>query len=332
MSKLVAGLAVSTIVCAVAAVYFHHQLIEERLTTARLTSELSLASAPRAPAQPALAAASPVEIPASTSVVSQVAAKPAVAAARAPEPTSAPPNMTNEQKAAMREQATAFLRKYDTPEGRAALREEQIARARASLAGFEKEHQVDPATWQKVIEEVADRELEKRAVVSRCALDPSCVTPPGLGELLASRTQALKDLLGDEGYNEMQNWGRSEVARRSVNGLSARLPSTAPLSSAQSGALVAALASEREAAMRDFSNDGTHIKGFSNMDRMTLFYGDQLPEAARMASAEAYVQRMRASAATVLVGEQLIMFNQMQDELLHDFRRREIQRAAETKP
>jgi hypothetical protein len=331
LNKLVAGLAISTIVCAVVAEYFHQQLIAERLTTARLTSELSLASAPRAPASSAVTAAPPVEVPAPTSVVSQVAAKPAVAAARAPLPTSAPPIMTNEQKAAMQEQAAAFLRKYETPEGKAALREEQIARTRTTLAGFEKEPQLDPATLQKVVEEVADRELERRAIISRCALDPSCVTPPGLGELLASRTQALKDLLGQEGYNEMQNWGRTESARRSVNGLSARLPSTAPLSSAQSGALVSALAGEREAAMRDFSNDGTHIKGFSNVDRMTLFYGDRLPEAARMASAEAYVQRMRASAATVLVGEQLIMFNQMQDELLLDFRRREIQRAAETK-
>ena len=84
--------------------------------------------------------------------------------------------------------------------------------------------------------------------------------------------------------------------------------------------------------MRDYSNEGTHIKGFGNMDRMSLFYADKLPAEGRMASAEAYVQRTRARAATVLAGDQLTVFNQMQDDLLHDFRRMESRRAADQKP
>lgn len=335
MSKLVAGLAVSTAVCAAAAVYFRQELVVERENTARLTSELEAASEPRALAPPV--AATPVAQPAppsapTTSVTTEATEKAAVTKVRAPESRETPPIMTDAQKLAMRGQAVDFLAKYDSPEGRARLREQQIERARSSLEGFEKDHDLPPGTWQKLVEELADRELEKRALISRCALDPACVTPSGLSELTASRKQALQELLGEEGYDEMQKWAMTEPARRSVKGLSTRLPSTAPLSSAQSSALVTALTAERDAAMRDFANEGTRVKGFSNVDRMTLFYADALPPEGRMASAEAYVQRTRARAATVLAGDQLITFNQMQDELLHDFRRMENRRTAEQKP
>jgi hypothetical protein len=334
LSKLVAGLAVTTAVCAAAAVYFRQQLVVERQNTVRLTNELAIASAPRAPAPPVAAAplAPAAPIAPTTAVTTEATPKAPVTKVRAPESRGAPMIMTDAQKSAMREQAADFLGKYDSPEGRAKLREQQIERARASLAGFEKDRNLAPGTFQKIIEAVADTELEKRAMVSRCALDPACVTPPGLSELLASRKQTLQELLGEEDYDEMQKWAMTEPARRSVSGLSARLPSTAPLSSAQSSALVTALTAERDAAMRDFANEGTHIKGFSNADRMSLFYADALPAEGRMASAEAYVQRTRARAATVLAGEQLITFNQLQDELLLDFRRLENRRTAEQKP
>lgn len=338
MNKLIAALAVSTAVCAAAAIYFRQQLVEERLNVARLSGELSVALA-SPPAAPAPAASSttpppttpppPAPIATSSSNDSKAVPKPAVTRTQ---DFSGPPVMTDAQKVAMRDQAISFFRKYNTAEGQATLREEQIRRARDALAGFDKERQLDPATFQKVIDEFADKELEKRASISRCALDPACVTPAGLAELTAARRQALQELLGEEGYDEMQKWTANEPARKAVVGLSTRLPSTAPLTAAQSNLLIAALAAEREAALRDFSNAGTHIKGFSNMDRMTLFYADQLPAEGRMASAEAYVQRSRARAATVLAGEQLIVFNQMQDELLLDFRRVENRRAAEQKP
>ncbi|HYJ41372.1 MAG TPA: hypothetical protein VEW08_11310 [Steroidobacteraceae bacterium] len=332
MSKLVAGLAVSTAVCAAAAVYFRQQLVMERENSAHLASELAIASAPRAPAPKVVATPSAPAAPiAPATSVTEPAQKAAVTKVSALESREAPRIMTDAQKSAMRAQATDFLGKYDSPGGRARLRDQQIERTRALLEGFDKDRNLAPGAWQKLIEEVADTELEKRAVISRCALDPACVTP-ALSELLASRKQALQELLGDEGLDEMKNWAMTEPARRSVKGLSARLPSTAPLSSAQSSALVAALTAEREAAMRDFANEGTHIKGFSNVDRMSLFYADALPAEGRMASAEAYVQRTRARAATVLAGEQLITFNQLQDDLLHDFRRMESRRTAEQKP
>jgi hypothetical protein len=318
MNKLVASLMISTAVCAAAAVYFRHQLIEERMASARVLGEttrtagyIPTPAAPTAPTQSA--AATPAAPPAARATP--------VAAARAPENPDASVPIPDAEKIRMRESAARFLAKYENEFGRSEIRERQLANARESLSGFDRERNLDADTWEKLIELVADQNLERQAISARCAIDPLCVTPPGLSELLASSKQAIAQLIGEDGFNEMQDWRNLSVSRRVANGLSARLPSSTPLSSAQHTALAAALHAERESAIRDYLAAGQHMAGFQSADGMGVMYADQATPEERAMSAQNYVQRTRDRAATVLSGEQLTVFNQMQDELLIDLER-----------
>lgn len=318
MNKLVAALSVSTAICASAALYFRHQLIEERMAAARSPSEAARVQ----PHAPALAEPpAPVQSPPSTAAQAAAGVTAPVAASQVPEASGEQPSPSDANKIRMRERAAVFLRKYDNEYGRLELAEQQMTRARESLAGFDRQRNLDSATWQKLIALVADQELEKQALAARCAIDPLCVMPPGLSELLTSNKQAIQQLIGEDGFKEMQDWRMAEFSRRAASGLSARLPAQSALSSSQFTALAAALQGERNSFTREYRAAGQHIVGFSSMEGMTVMYADQATSEERTLSAQNYVQRVRDRAATVLRGEQLTVFNQMQDELLLDFER-----------
>jgi hypothetical protein len=326
LNKLVAVLAASTAVSASAALYWRHQLVEERARNA-------LQVEPHAPPAGAAQAAAPVAPPATAQAPPENAAstakveapKPAAAGPLAPASSGLPdarPPISAKATAAQRKQAADFLKKYDDPFGRNELRGQALERARRGLEGFDQERNLDAGTFEKLVALIADQELERRVAQSRCMADPQCEGPSAFADMFAAQRQSINDLIGAGGDAAVRDWNSTQSVRRMVKGFSARLPATAQLSETQSNAFVAALKTERDAAMQEWAMNHQPVQGFGNMDGMMVMYLSQPATTEdRLASAQVYVQRMKDRAATVLSGQQLMVYNQMQDELLFDLQR-----------
>lgn len=329
MNKLVVVLAASTVASAGTALYYRHELMQERARVAQAEPGATQSATTLAPTTPAAAPAQvapPVDAPPRTPATEKKNSAPsatvnAQASAQTRPAVAAP--MGEGRKVEMRQRAEEFLKKYDDPEGRAVLRDEALRRTRMALKGFDKERDLDAATFEKLVQMSAEQELERRAMQSRCMADPQCDGPTiEYRELNARNQAAIAALIGEDGRKQMEDWARSMSERRAATSLAGRLPENAALTRSQSAALISALSTGREAAIQEFAANRQHMTGYGNVDGLTVLYSPDAPLVDdRVASARIYSQRMRDQAATVLRGEQLTTFNQMQDELLLDLQR-----------
>ena len=331
LNKLVAVLAATTAVSSAAALYWRHELIEER---ARHT-QVEVPAPP--PASPALAEASEPAKPAAVAPPAAMQPRPATPPARASTPAatastrpievssggSSPWPLDETRKADMRQRAAQYLRKYDNPEGQKELREQALASTRRNLKGFDKEAGLDSLTFEKLIQLITDQEIERRVLQSRCMAEPPCdAPPPEYRELLDRQKAELANVIGREAAREMPQWMMSVGERRMTATLSGRLPANVTLSSSQSAALITALTAERRAISQEYAATRQRMAGYGNVDGSSAMYVTDAPTIDdRVASARVNSQRLRDRAATVLSGEQLTVFNQMQDELLFDLQR-----------
>jgi hypothetical protein len=330
VNKLVVVLAASTAASAGTALYYRHELMEERARVAQVEAGATLPATTHAPTTPAAAPAQvapPVVASPGTpgpEKKDRAPLAPANAQASAkPDAAVPPPQMDETRKAEMRQRAGEFLKKYDDPEGRVVLRDEALRRTRMSLKGFDKEANLDAATFEKLVQMSAEQELERRAMQSRCMADTQCDGPTiEYRELNARNQAAIAALIGEDGRKQMENWARSMSERRAATSLAGRLPANAALTSSQSAALISALTTGREAAIQEYAANRQRMTGYGNVDGLMVLYSPEAPSVdERVASARIFSQRMRDQAATVLRGEQLMTFNQMQDELLLDLQR-----------
>lgn len=328
MNKLVLVLAASTAVSTSAAFYWRHQLIEERARNSVIAESKSPPAANLAAAQPAPGQSPRVttqSLPGSSTATTVVETPKAAVASSPPPPAVEVPDsawrLNPADKARMRQHMAEFLKKHEDSFGRNELRKQALERARLGQEGFDKARNLDPQTFEKLLGILADQELEMRVLQARCIVDPQCVVPPGVSELMTAQRQAIDDLLGAGGDAAVRDWRSTQAVRRMVKGFEQRLPVRAQMSGAQAQAFVAAVKAERTAAMQEWAANRQNITGYSNVDGLNVMYlrSDSLEES--MSSAQSYVQRMKDRAATVLNGEQLLVYYQMQDELLYDLQR-----------
>lgn len=322
MNKLVVVLAATTVAGAAAALYYRQALIEARADSA---TKAAPAPAPVSRTVAAAAAASPA--PATASAPMSGTASPAKA--DSPPPATAAPGIpppvlvSDDRKSRNQRQASEFLKRYDDPSRRGELRAQALDRTRQIFAEYAKQRNLDADQFDKLMAVLTDQELERRAAQARCQVRPDCDKPgDDYKELLARQKQTLIDMVGEDGFRELWAWGASQTDRRMADAFAKRLPDTVPWSSEQSAALASVLKEGRDAAMREMYSQRQHFKGFGNQEGVSVMYADELPTLeARLASANAFAQRMRDQAATVLSGEQLKVFNQMQEEVLLDLAR-----------
>jgi hypothetical protein len=238
----------------------------------------------------------------------------------APTPVAA---TTTDLAPAFRWTPKEFLQKYNDPAGRKELLAAALVNARRLLEGFDKKRNLDPATFEKLVQLTAGQELERRALQFRCtAVDRACDARAEYRALLDRNRIDVQALLGPRGYEESQDWIHSHDERRVVSNLARRMPENLALSDKQSAELVSALDDEQVQVYGDTARNHQSPVPFINADGMEVLYDSRATSVEeRMESARSYSQRMRHKVASVLNGEQFSIFNQLQDKVLVDLQR-----------
>ncbi len=257
-------------------------------------------------------------------------AAPARAAASAtsrPQPLEAPPERAvlptdQDHQGRQRRQAADYLLRHGDPAGRAALRELALDSARRSTADLARRLDLTPGQYDRLVQLIADQDLDQRLATARCAADPACVSPAPDSAVFSARDQEIRDIIGDDGLRELRadlHAGGRE--RRIVDGLQARLAGGAALTVTQAADLTRALFDENRRQQRELYQRQQHGQAFRLADGTSLTYADDAPSPElALRSGEMSVQATRDRAATVLTGEQLAAFNRMHDDLLVAFR------------
>ena len=221
-----------------------------------------------------------------------------------------------------------FLAMYADPQGRRTLIEEAIVSQRNLKRGIAEKLGLTEEHWQRVLEVLAEQQVENRAAFLRCRADPACKAP-FTPEQLADNRQAVRDVIGEDKYAEYDRHESSMAERRTVAELQRQLMGDLPLTDQHAEELIAALADERAQAVKDMFGDGNKVVGI-DMKNGWAYYVESAPTLeARLATADQYSQRMRDRAATVLSGNQLTRFNQMQDLVLASLREHLARKQAE---
>jgi hypothetical protein len=315
LNKWVACLALSTSGFGASAYYFHGELAaaRERHEAQSMPGMASIGAT--APASSSPAKAIPTSL---TTAIPNSGTPAATTGAATPTPSTA--------DAARKVQAAVWsadmLKRLDDPVARAEMRALELARLTNELAGLDRVLELDAGQWAKLRELMVDYEMEKRAVNARCAVDPACVRPgPADLETLDTRRQAIRDFLGDENWQAMDQFRSLAQERAAVASLQSRLPANLALSAKQSDALAVAMNEERAEQTRELASRGQSV-GMYGTGEMTVVYAkDAATPAQGLESAQQYAQRVRDRAAMVLNTGQLAVFHQLQDDMMISFRR-----------
>lgn len=317
MNKLAILFGTTTVAFAGLTFYYASELKKENARFDAWSTQVRAAPAPsgRSPASPAQSTPEP-EVPAPASNTPVV---------KASVPNTISPAASTAAVAASKPELKLsasdvdFLRMYANPEGRRTLIEEAMVDQRNIRRGLAEELHLTEEHWQRVLEVFAEQQLESRAASLRCRADPTCrslFTP----EQRAINEQALRDVIGGDKYDDYEAYVRTQYERQTVAALQRQLSGALSLPADRVEALIAALAEEREAALRDMTANGEQYSGIG-VPSGFIYYSASAPTLeARMASGVQYSQRMRERAATVLNANQLATFNQLQDQLVATLR------------
>jgi hypothetical protein len=212
-----------------------------------------------------------------------------------------------------------FVAMYASPQGRRTLIDEALMDQRngrrdmAERLGLTEEH------WQRVLEVFAEQQVEARAALLRCRADPACKSP-FTPEQIADRKQAVRDAIGEDKYDDYERYANTMNERRTVAELQKQLTGSLSLPADRAEALIAALVAEREAALRELTDSGGQIAGIGVPYGFAYYNAIAPTLEARMESALQYSSRIRERAATVLNANQIVAFNQMQDQVMATLR------------
>jgi hypothetical protein len=219
-----------------------------------------------------------------------------------------------------RHEALEFLARYDDPVSRGELRREAQARARRRNEELARQLPLDAEHFQRLVDMVADQDLELRVAWERCYADPACEEPPGIADYWPRHQQQLAGLLGEQGLRRMHQLTSLQLDRRFVEALAARTANYSSLTAAQASAVMAAVAQVRSAVQAEFIANGVDFMPYGECDALILVYANTPTIEGRVASARDYVHRLRDQIVTVLDDEQLGVFDRMQEELLSNLR------------
>jgi hypothetical protein len=232
--------------------------------------------------------------------------------------TAEPASIEDRRKARNKEQAEEFLRRYDNPETRAKLLQDQVQAQRRGQSGLRSALDIDARQFDRLINLYAEQELDRRARMARCLTDVFCVRPNLVDR--AERRQAAVEVIGEEKTARLEQY-RSEQSRSSQFGIfQARLGPQLALSPQQLDELSTALFEEQARARQEIESHGHEYRNFATTYGVIVYSTDTNTLEERMASAAASVSLMRDRAGALLNSEQLEVFNQMQDDSLLVFR------------
>lgn len=321
MNKLVAVLGTTTVAFAALTAYYAYELAQENK---RAVPEPAVFAAAVQSAPQDSAAEAPAQSPAGQSTTAAPVQAQTVA-------TVAPAAAATKPAMKMRAADVDFLAMYADPRGRATLIEEAMADQRMAMRGVQQRLGFTDEEWQRVLEVKAEQSVESRAAILRCRADPDCrslFTP----EQVANQKQALREVIGEDKYAEYDAYMSSMMERQAVAELQKNLSGDLALPEQRAEELIAALADERAQALKEMSANGNQYGGIGVPNGFAYYVANAPTLDARFASAVQYSQRIRDRAATILNGNQLTTFNQMQDQLLATLRAHLARKEAEAAP
>lgn len=329
MNKLVAGLALSTCAFATSAYYFHGELAAARERHAGQPSVTwpSAANTPGAAAERVTGvkpgSGDPAAVPTSLTTPSSQGAPGTVNGLPATVgPSTAPLSPSASGKAQSVAWAADFLKRYDSPSGRADLRVEELARLGRSVAGLQEKLGIDDAKWEKFKNMMVDHEMGARAVRARCDIDPACESPdPRLMQRFEYSERAIRELLGRSDYEAMREYRQLSFERNVVANLQERLPSNLALTAKQSEALAIKLREVRITQIDELSARGLDPDSFGGPGMSVVYPRGSATQQQAMESAQQFMQTVRDNAGAILNAGQMAVYNEMLDDAMVIFRR-----------
>jgi len=320
MRKLVTLLATTTAIFGASTLYLAYQLYGRNASAgneAVTTPAATVDSRDRASET-----ATPGELPAGGGARPAVTntptpAAPGVVASAAPARPSAEP--VGSRRETIAPFARQFLARVSDPAQRAILVEESRSSLRRQYEGLQKRLNLDAATFDQLLTELAEQNLQPQEAYFRCVVDPKCDLDayqrrPNSAE---DRNAQLLALLGPEKLEQFTDYRDSLGERESVVQLRGRLNESTRLRDDQAEQLVAALSDERSRYVDELSQRGASVSGWGTGQLGMLMYPtDSGSIDQRLSDAAHFSQRLQGRAAALLSPEQLAVFVQMQKELL----------------
>ena len=307
----IATLAASTVVLAGCTVYFARELARERERNATALVESGPGAAAPSPSGPRSVAA-----PGQSSQPAPASAPGNGAPADAAAGTAS--SVADSRKARNREQAAEFLRQYDDPETRAKMLAGQVETHRRIYSALRSELDIDAERFDSLMKLFGERQLDRRVRMARCLTDTFCLTPNLVDG--AQQRQAIVDLIGEANTVKLEKYSRTRSRTGEFEKLQARLGPKRALSDQQLDELSSALHDEQQRTRQEIESHGHESGAFASSYGIIVYAKDTKTVEERMASAAASIDRMRDRAGTLLNGEQLTVFNQVQDDALLVYR------------
>jgi hypothetical protein len=214
--------------------------------------------------------------------------------------------------------ARQMVARYDDPNQRPSMLEEQRSRVRRQYEKLQERLKLNDAEFSQLVTLIAEEQLQLQMNWARCAADPACDTrkPP---DRPIDRTQEYQAMLGSEGAEAFAQFRKTIVEREAVIQLRGRLPDTNFLPESQAEKLIMALAEERERFSQEATARGAKFTSWGTNLGLLMYTEDSGLTEQYVAEATEYSQRLRARAASVLTPAQLAAYIQMQEELLAMF-------------
>lgn len=248
-------------------------------------------------------------------------------------------------KARRQRSATALLERYESPTEREKLLADARAQARKNLEGdgFPRLAGLTDSETNRLVDLLAQQSVDNNVKAAQCMLEPDCSPTPQQALKVSDKEgnrRQLADLLGPERTERYEQFQGSLGERKGVAAFRTRLPDDQVLASTEVERLIDVLARERQKFVSEVERAGGRSGSFSLAGAGTVFYRhvekgqpsrNVVPGfSADLGSAEDYTERMKKSASQVLNAEQMRVFAEMQDELIHVLRQR--LRNAQTRP
>jgi hypothetical protein len=219
------------------------------------------------------------------------------------------------------------LRMLENPEEREGMLVETKMMMRNSYPRIAQTIGLSSEESERLFTLLALQQMDAQERYARCTLEPGCNLADGTGFQNDPRAREITELLGADRQQQFESYKNTLMERESVTHLRTRLSDASRLPDASAEALISVLADERQKIHQEAAARGVGMNGYGTGVGVIFSASDASTAEAQFASAQANSQRMRERAAEVLTGEQLRVFNEMQDELLislkHQVRQKE---------
>jgi hypothetical protein len=315
VNKLVGVLAVGTLAFAGATFHLANEVRDEEQRSAQRFLRATIALP--APAQ------QPQPLPFSKPVDAEPRA------ARAPlalSPSERDAQLEVQIRAARASEGAKLLQRYEDPQEREKLLEEERAEQRRLLGRFPRMMSLTDEETNRLLDVLAQLHLEGQLKVARCVVEPRCSGPQDFSDVPMDRDEAemrIAAVLGAETARRYDTFQNSVQERLMVTSFRARLDGALMVREEDAERLIEALADERDKYAKELEQRGgkihrTSISGFPVLVREGS-WKRIVPE---VNDAVALGKRQRERASRVLSAEQMRAFDEVQDDVVSMVRER----------